>query len=327
MSEFNRFFKSKNLASTYKPTFLKCLLDIGDYENDEGSQWVNQKQNQYEVDLNFVAVRFIRYYWPLKFIFKIKQEATRTPIAVYRILDEFSELIGKKTRPSKKLLCDDKFAEIRLKIIREGIKPQVLRKLLNDCNIYSITGGSNSIIISKKNVSFMKENKNILFSALNYTIAEYLEGCNTSPNISRCLREKIERPPKLPDAQFDEMIKIQNSCCFYCGCPEDELREENGTKFFQDHLIPWNFVRETKNYNIVPACFDCNSDKSDKLPAKEYLNAKIDSNKSLEAGTEYPLFELPYGYRPETMLNRYGDCLIEYHGSNQELWKPEKRCT
>ena len=92
-SEFNRFFKSKNLASTYKPTFLKCLLDIGDYENDEGSQWVHQKQNQYEVDLNFVAVRFIRYYWPLKFIFKIKQEATHTPIAVYRILDEFSELI------------------------------------------------------------------------------------------------------------------------------------------------------------------------------------------------------------------------------------------
>ena len=120
---------------------------------------------------------------------------------------------------------------------------------------------------------------------------------------------------------------MQNSCCFYCGCPENKLREENGTKFFQDHLIPWNFVRETKNYNIVPACFDCNSDKSDKLPAKEYLNAKIDSNKSLEAGTEYPLFELPYGYRPETMLNRYGDCLIEYHGPNQELWKPEKRCT
>ena len=88
----------------------------------------------------------------------------------------------------------------------------------------------------------MKENKNILFSALNYTIAEYLEGCNTSPK-SRCLREKIERPPALPDAQFDEMIKIQNS---YCGCPENELREEKGTKFFQDH-IPWNFVRELQH--------------------------------------------------------------------------------
>ena len=74
MSEFNRFFKSRNMAATLKPTFLKCLLDIGDYENDEGSQWVNQKQNQYEVDLNFVAARFIRYYWPLHFIFKLNRK-------------------------------------------------------------------------------------------------------------------------------------------------------------------------------------------------------------------------------------------------------------
>ena len=331
MSEFDRFFGgSPNLASTYKPTFLKCLLDIGNDENIEGSQWITQRENEYEVGLDFIAARFIYYYWPLKFLFKLKQQATRDQIVVYTILDDYSDLFilnGRRSQPTKEKLCDNRFAEMRLKIISGGIKPEVLRRLLNDCEVYSITDDSNSIIISKKNVSFMKENKNILFSALNYTIAEYLEGCNTSPNISRCLREKIERPPKLPDAQFDEMIKIQNSCCFYCGCPEDELREENGTKFFQDHLIPWNFVRETKNYNIVPACFDCNSDKSDKLPAKEYLNAKIDSNKSLEAGTEYPLFELPYGYRPETMLNRYGDCLIEYHGPNQELWKPEKRCT
>ena len=128
---------------------------------------------------------------------------------------------------------------------------------------------------------------------------------------------------------------MQDSRCFYCDtqkcvCSDCEKRRKEHKKpkqFAQDHFIPFNFVRDTKNYNIVPACFDCNSDKSDKLPAKEYLNAKIDSNKSLEAGAEYPLLELPDGYGPETMLNRYGDCLIEYHGPNQELWKPEKRCT
>jgi hypothetical protein len=43
ISEFNRFFKSKSLASTYKPTLAKCLLDLADYQVDEGSQWVVQK--------------------------------------------------------------------------------------------------------------------------------------------------------------------------------------------------------------------------------------------------------------------------------------------
>ena len=305
MSELNRFFKSKKMAATLKPTFLKCLLDIGDCKQEEGSQWVHQTQNDYEVDLNFVAVRFIRYYWPLKFIFKIKQEATRTPIAVYRILDEFSELIGKKTRPSKKLLCDDKFAEIRLKIIREGIKPQVLRKLLNDCNIYSIAGGSNSIIISKEIVDFMKENKDTLLSALNNTIALYLEPINLSPNISICLKEITPRTT-LPKPVFEKMVEMQDSCCFYCG--------KEGKKFAQEHVIPWNFVRDTQNYNIVPACTPCNSSKHDLLPAKKYLDKLLERNESLES--------LTHGYSREMMETLYTSCLIEYHGKGERLWEP-----
>ena len=74
MSEFDRFFGgSPNLASTYKPTFLKCLLDIGNDENIEGSQWITQRENEYEVGLDFIAARFIYYYWPLKFLFKLKR--------------------------------------------------------------------------------------------------------------------------------------------------------------------------------------------------------------------------------------------------------------
>ena len=62
ISEFNRFFSSKSLASTYKPTFVKCLLDLGDYKEDEGSQWIEKQDGSLIVDLNFVAARFLRYY-------------------------------------------------------------------------------------------------------------------------------------------------------------------------------------------------------------------------------------------------------------------------
>jgi len=55
ISEFNRFFKSKTLASTYKPTLAKCLLDLGDYVEDEGGNWVKIKDDTYTVDLHFVA--------------------------------------------------------------------------------------------------------------------------------------------------------------------------------------------------------------------------------------------------------------------------------
>ena len=40
--------------------FLKCLLDLGDYDENEGGQWVKKQNDEYIIDLNFVVVRFIR---------------------------------------------------------------------------------------------------------------------------------------------------------------------------------------------------------------------------------------------------------------------------
>ena len=305
ISEFNRFFTSKTLASTYKPTFLKCLLDLGDYKEDEGGQWITKNNNNVTVDLNFVAARFLRYYHPLKFKFKLKQEATAKRIAIYRILEDFKELVGVKTAPSKKTLCSEHFSEMRQVTIKEGIKPQVLKKLLNDCNIYSINKGSNSIEINKDVVKFMKDNKKILESALNHMIAKYLENCNASPNISTALEENIPRK-KLSTSKFDIIIDLQSSRCFYCN------KEFERKEFAQEHFIPWNFIRQTEIYNIIAACTPCNSSKSDRLAGTKYLNMILDRNEKLE--------KKPYGYSTEFMKNLYESCRIEYHGVETELW-------
>jgi len=303
-SEFNRFFSSKSLASTYKPTFVKCLLDTGDYTSDEGSQWVEKRENDFLVDLNFIAARFLRYYWPLLFKFRLKQEATSKRIAVYRILEEFEKQIGVKSIPSKELLCSKKFAELRDKTIKEGIKPQVLRKLLNDCKIYTINKGSNSIIVKKEVVDFMKSNKKILEAALNHMIAEYLEKCNSSPNISTKLEEKIPRTTLKKD-EFAKIISLQKSCCFYCG--------NRGDSFAQEHFLPWNFVFQTENFNIVAACKNCNSSKNDRLPDEVFLEKLLERNSKLK--------KLSLGYSNEFMRNLYETCRIDYHGIEQELWK------
>jgi len=304
ISEFNRFFSSKTLASTYKPTFAKCLLDLGDYKQDEGSQWVKKEGNNFTVDLNFVAARFLRYYWPLLFKFKLKQEATKTPIVVYRILKEYEKAIGVKSIPSKKLLCSEKFAEMRQKTIKEGIKHMVLPKLLNDCKIYTINRGSNSIVLKKEVIDYMKNNKKVLEAALNHMIAEYLEKCNSSPNISTKLEEKIHRTTLKKD-EFAKIISMQNSCCFYC--------EKKGQSFEQEHFIPWNFIFDTQNFNMVAGCESCNRSKWDKLADYKYLEKLLDRNKKLE--------KLSYGYSHEFMKNLYQSCRLEYHGMEQELWK------
>ena len=305
ISEFNRFFKKQSLAATYKPTLLKCLLDLGDYSQEEGGKWIETKDDSLIVDLNFVVARFLRYYYPLKFKFKLKQDPQPTKtIQIYEILERFKDEIFMKSIPSKKQFCSNKFSTVREITIKSGaIKQQVLPKLLNDCNIYEIIENSKKIVIKKNIVNFMKENKNLLESALNNMISTYLEGCNASPNISTKLKETMPRIT-LKKPIFHEIIKLQDGQCFFCKKKFDE--------FAQEHFLPWNFIFRTENFNITAACKTCNSSKNDRLPDGKYLEQIIERNKKLN--------DLPSGYSEESFRQLYEICKIEYHGKEKELW-------
>ena len=306
-SEFNRFFKSNSLASTYKPTLAKCLLDIGDYQKDEGSEWVTKNDDTFTVNLHFIAARFLRYYYPLKFQFKLKQEGTKQTVAVYKILDNckdlFNQLKSKKT-PSKKQMCMKLFDEMRETTFRHSLmRNMVLPKLLNDCNIYKNTDDKQHITIKKDVVEFMRKNKNTLESALNHMIARYLETCNASPNISTKLEESMTRKYLSPNPKR-EVLEIADNTCFYCPA--------KNVKFAMDHFVPWNYLGQTAQYNMVPACTPCNSSKNDKLTDPKYLDCLIDRNKKLK--------KLPMGYSEEFLKNMYENAIVEYHGKEKKLW-------
>ena len=306
--EFNQFFKRQSLASTYKPTLAKCLLDIGDFKEDEGSQWVKKEGNAYKVNLHFVSARFLRYYHPLNFKFKLKQESTKQRVAIYEILEKhknlFEELRTKDT-PSKKDMCSDLFRGIREKTFKHSLmRVQVLPKLLNDCNIYKNVDDKEHIIIKKDVVDYMTANKDVLKSALNHMISQYLETCNASPNISTKLNEKLNRKYLSP-VKKKEVLKIANNTCFYCPAKNVE--------FAMDHFIPWNYLGQTEEYNMVPACKTRNSSKNDKLTIPDFLNDLIRRNKRLK--------KLPMGYSEEFLTNMYENAIVEYHGKDRKLWQ------
>lgn len=306
--EFNKFFKRHSLASTYKPMLAKCLLDLGDYEKDEGSQWVKKQSGVYTVDLHFVAARFLRYYYPLKFKFKLKQESTKQTVAIYDILEDHKHLFDKlrsKDTPSKKDMCAGLFYDMREKTIKHSLmRVQVLPKLLKDCNIYTINDDKNSIDVKKDVVDYMDANKDVLESALNHMMSKYLENCNAAPNISTKMDEKLKRK-YLTSKSKEEVLKNANKTCFYCPAKNVE--------FAMDHFVPWNYLGQTEQYNMVPACTTCNSSKNDKLTIPKYLDNLIKRNKKLE--------KLPTGYSEEFLTNLYENAIIEYHGKDQKLWE------
>jgi len=305
--EFNQFFKRHRLASTYKPTLVKCLLDLGDYEKDEGSEWVTKNDDTFTVNLHFIAARFLRYYYPLKFKFKLKQEASKETVAIYKILDDYKDLFNQlrsKDTPSKKQMCMKLFEEMRETTFRHSLmRTMVLPLLLKDCPIYENTKDKQHIIIKKDIVEFMHKNKNILESALNHMIARYLETCNASPSISTKMNEKLKRKD-LSAKLEEEVLKISDNTCFYCPA--------KNVKFAMDHFVPWNYLGQTEQYNMVPACTPCNSSKNDKLTDRKYLDKLIERNKKLK--------KLPMGYSKEFLTNMYENAIVEYHGRERKLW-------
>jgi thioredoxin-related protein len=183
------------------------------------------------------------------------------------------------------------------------MRVMVLPKLLNDCNIYKITKDKQHIIIKMDVVEFMRKNKNILESGLNHMIARYLEACNASPNISTKLEESLTRKYLSPNSK-KEVLEIADNTCFYCPAKNVE--------FDMDHFIPWNYLGQTEQYNMVPACTHCNSSKNDKLTDRDYLEKLIERNKELK--------KLPMGYSKEFLTNMYENAIVEYHGKDKELW-------
>lgn len=306
--EFNQFFKRQRLSSTYKPMLAKCLLDLGDYDKNEGGQWVKKDEDVYTINLHFLAARFLRYYHPLRFKFKLKQEATKETVAIYKILTEHKHLFEKLRRkytPTKEEMCSELFHEMREKTIKHPLmRVQVLPKLRKDCNIYEISEDKKYIKIRKYVVDYIQSNKNILEASLNHMISVYLETCNAAPSISTKMIEGLNRK-NLSSKLKEEILKISNNTCFYCPA--------NNVEFDMDHFIPWNYLGQTEQYNMVPACKHCNTSKNDKLTIKKYLNDLIERNKKLK--------KLPMGYSEEFLANMYENSIVEYHGKNRKLWR------
>jgi hypothetical protein len=89
---FNTFFnKSEKLSSTYKPVFVKSLIAISDYDEQNshrliGHRWITKHDNKLRVDLNFIAIWYISYFCDLYFKFKLKQSHTPQDANINRIL-------------------------------------------------------------------------------------------------------------------------------------------------------------------------------------------------------------------------------------------------
>ncbi|MGQ0795196.1 MAG: HNH endonuclease [Nitrosopumilaceae archaeon] len=312
--EFNRFFNKRTLASTYKPYFLKSILELTEFENNSnspfpGKQWVSKLKDGLKVDLEFIASRFGFYYWDPHFKFRLKQSPNpKEDVHIHDILEDFQErLKGRGQRPKITVFCTLKQSDVRRRIISRCIKPDVLWRLLKDCNIYTISEDKESIVISDSVLEYIRMNKPALQHALNFVIASYLESCNSSPQIATKISEK-QPVSNLKSKVFRVIKQIQNQKCFYCNKRPIDV---------QEHVIPKNYVWETKVFNIVGACKVCNREKwHNRLPKWNIFERVLDRNDE----ETFSNLILNSEYSKEGYKLTYKNCLQDY--AKKEFWEP-----
>ena len=87
---------------------------------------------------------------------------------------------------------------------------------------------------------------------------------------------------EIPIKDFALILEFFNFSCAYCGNGDSTLIFE--------HIIPVSKGGRHTSWNVVPACSNCNTDKSDKIPEFVYGdNCQLDLLPH-ESGV-FPLFQ------------------------------------
>ena len=306
---FTKFFNSARLASTYKPVFLRSLLDVGDLADGSkagrivGRDWLRLKGGRLFVDLNFIAVRFAKYYWDMEYSFKLRQSQDGQDANILRIIRN-AGAAGKKP-PTTGALAGSAMSEFRAEVIRRSMKREVLVHLKTDMPRLYEKEGAGEISFGAGIVQYLNRNKTLLKNGLNYTIAGYLEKLNRgTPSIAKKVGhnpDRIHRPQLCPRA-VGAMRRWQGSRCFYCG---------GGLgKHHVDHVIPFNFVFSTELYNCVLSCPRYNCEKSDTLPERGRFGEVVDRNR--ERLNYIKTQKIAYTEEPYRLL--FDTCVIQYNG-------------
>ena len=315
LAMFNRFFNNEGrMSSTYKPVFLRALLDIGDLHDPDrgknlvGGRWLEKRDRKIFVDLNFIAVRFAKYYWDMEYAFRLRQSQDPQDANITRLIRADHDP-GKKPPTIRELASEDKQV-FRSSVINQSIKREVLVHLLTDMrDLYKKTD-SKTIALDEDVIEFLHVHKTLLRKGLNGVLAKYLEKLNrATPQILNKI-DGVRKSRKALQRELQiRMGRWQDSRCFYCKNRLDRMHV--------DHVIPYNYVFTTDPYNCALACQQCNCTKSDMLPRRDLFDDVIDRNREF---ADY----LRGGHSPydeESYMRLFDTCVTEYNG--EEFFSPD----
>lgn len=280
---FGAFAKGR-MSSTYKAIFLKCLLDLRHYDQRAAKKrrdkkgWVKISNSEIKLDLNFIAARFLKYYWDMEYGFGFKQTSDKHDARIQAIIKGLKQKYPKP--PTRAQLVSDSNVTIRKDVINEAMKPEVMKHIVKKDmpGLFRHETGSMHITLDSRLIGFFNRHYNVVSTIINYKLVGELEKYNkVVPRIAskvdydkkvRTVLTEIEKRFVMLEYEW----KQKDKKCFYC-------KKRKISHF--DHVVPFKFVYSHDVYNIVASCQKCNCVKHDKLPEDSHFGRVMERNITL----------------------------------------------
>ena len=279
MQEFLGILRRGSKNNTYKFALARALLD---YSTGRGSG------GALEVPYEYLADKFLEYYWHQDCRFKLKQDShkVKSPKAIQAIRRVWSrgapgsfELLddGDKDK-ARSMILRDVFGHARSKT--SLVVPRFQRIMRGGVSVeadtfYDYSDDDQMIRLKPKALEFLRANHAALRGLVTLEWVKFLEARNRRLPMLVAKVERYEaRRGSLAPARSS--LLEHSGHCFYCGSRLERRRTD------VDHLIPWSYMFSDSLWNLVLACRRCNGKKSDSLPQDEFLDSLVCRNRRYE---------------------------------------------
>lgn len=237
-----------------------------------------------QVSYEYLADRFLEYYWHQECKFRIKQDfkIKSIPMVIRAIRNtftdpvpgDFSRIDDDKKACARRYILKTVFGSARSKTSLVVPKFQKVMKgnYAEEKKIfYDYDDDEKIVTLRPAAFEFFKNNYALLFRTVLVEWAKFLERINGSlPRlVAKIEQERVERQSLI---KFRKAYEPHMDHCFYCCGKLERLATH------VDHFLPWSYIFQDEAWNMVLACSRCNLKKNDSLPQDEFQRELIRRN-------------------------------------------------
>ena len=281
-NEFINIIVKSSKDNTYKFALAKALLDI------------SSNTENIEISFEQLSELFLKYYWYQEVKYKLKQnfQKNKQPIIISiiqkycgdeYIYEDFDKYFAKFDENKKQKLLAEMSKKIFNDVVPRFDKNQIFytHNYIKSAKRYKLVGEAK---IYLKQKDFFKENYILFHKLVILEWAKFLEKTNFTPRLIEKI-ETLNNPKRKSLKKYQNiLLEIDKKRCFYCRKEVDE--------FHIDHFIPWSYVYEDQEWNLVLSCPECNLNKKDFLAPKQYLDKLLNRNKAYKLNHENRIIDL-----------------------------------